>query len=292
MKVSIIVKTRNGQRHLPELMSVLKNQNFDAKQFEILVVDSGSTDGTLAIADASGCKIVQIAQPQLTPGGLLNAGCEAAQGRIVVFLSQDYLPTNRQWLQDLITPIQRKRADYVYGQQRGGDSSRFSDKVLFKQFFPDESSIPQDSYFCSNHNAAMAKSIWKRFKFNESIPCLEDLHLAKEMCRAGLRIGYQANASVTHSSASSWQFIRQQYKNEAIALQDIAPSMTLNAASALKGFCRDVLLDFQDAQKQKVFIRHAIDIILFRCNQYYGSYMGGLPRLNDADHDCDSIDIH
>ena len=60
MKVSIIIRTLNEQRYLPELLSAIKAQRFDNDQYEIVLVDSGSTDGTLAIADACGCKIVHI----------------------------------------------------------------------------------------------------------------------------------------------------------------------------------------------------------------------------------------
>lgn len=81
-RISVIVATLNEAEHLPQTLLCLK----DARDVETVVVDGGSTDGTLEIAQRAGCRL--LAAP---PGRArqMNAGAEAASGSILLFLHAD-----------------------------------------------------------------------------------------------------------------------------------------------------------------------------------------------------------
>src|SRR3546814_9614715 len=85
----------------------------------------------------------------------LNMGCEVASGEILVLISGHCVPADRHWLRNLCQPIADGRVDYSYGKQIGGPESHFSECRIFGKYFPDQSSIPQDGYFCNNANSAI-----------------------------------------------------------------------------------------------------------------------------------------
>jgi glycosyltransferase involved in cell wall biosynthesis len=83
VEVSIVIRTYNEQRHLPELLAAISHQEVDF-EFETVIVDSGSTDNTLDIAKKFGCRISHIPKTEFTFGRSLNVGCEKARDRTSV----------------------------------------------------------------------------------------------------------------------------------------------------------------------------------------------------------------
>ena len=58
MKFSVIVRTYNESRYLPQLLKSLRSQAVQPQQLERIVVDSGSNDGTIQIAEDAGCRLL------------------------------------------------------------------------------------------------------------------------------------------------------------------------------------------------------------------------------------------
>lgn len=77
---SIVIRTLNEGRYLDEVLKAIVSQNYPAPCREVVVVDSGSTDETLAIVERHGCKIVHIRREDFSFGRSLNVGCDAARG--------------------------------------------------------------------------------------------------------------------------------------------------------------------------------------------------------------------
>ena len=92
MLTSIIIRTLNEERYLPELLAKISEQHTVLTDQEIVVVDSGSTDSTIEIASSYGCRITHISQEEFTFGRSLNVGCDYAEGDIFVFISGHCIP--------------------------------------------------------------------------------------------------------------------------------------------------------------------------------------------------------
>ena len=90
--ISIIIRTYNEERYLRELLETIKVQELPYSETEIIIVDSGSTDRTLPIAESFDCKITHISKKDFTFGRSLNHGCEIARGDILVFISGHCIP--------------------------------------------------------------------------------------------------------------------------------------------------------------------------------------------------------
>lgn len=275
MKASIVIRTLNESKHLPELLEGIRTQDTDGLDTEVVVVDSGSTDGTLDIARSYAATIVHIERRDFSFGRSLNLGCRASTGEYLVFISGHCIPVETHWLRELLEPLRSGAAVYSYGRQVGGESSRFSEKQLFRKYFPEVSRIPQtDSIFVNNANSALVKSIWEEHPFDEELTGLEDMELAKRLVSKGYRIAYVASAPVYHLHDESWGQVRRRYERESIALQSIMPEVHLRVSDVFRYYVSAVLLDtgaaFEERQRPSIFR----DILLFRLMQFWGSYRG------------------
>lgn len=273
MRISIVIRTYNEQRHLDEVLKAIGEQDF-ACEVEVVVVDSGSTDDSRDIAARHGCRIVRIAKEEFTFGRSLNLGCEHASGEILAFLSGHCIPARPDWLSRLVAPIADAVVDYSYGRQIGGVNSRFSECRIFHKYFPEHSSIPQNGFFCNNANAALSRRCWVAAPFDESLTGLEDMAMAKRITESGGRIGYVAESVVYHLHDESWRAIRNRFEREAIALRSIMPQVHITYADFIRYWASSVLLDFGAALNERKLVSRAWEIVAYRYMQFRGSYCG------------------
>jgi rhamnosyltransferase len=271
-RVSVIIRAFNEEKHLGKLLDALKAQTF--RSFEILLVDSGSTDRTLAIAAHHPVRVLRITPGEFTFGRSLNKGLRAARGSLAVVASAHVLPLSRDWLKHLVQPFANPKVAVAYGKQRGHASSRFSEAQHFLRWFPDKTDLNQSNAYCNNANLALRLSLWRKQAFNETLTGLEDLAWASAWHAQGYRVAYVAEAGVTHLHNESAAQIVNRHRREAIALKRILPASRFSLWHFASLLVRSVSSDFRAALHQRVFIRRCFDIISFRFLQYLGTYLG------------------
>ncbi len=274
VRVSIIIRTLNEERHLDRLLSMLEEQDTGALGQEVVLVDSGSTDGTLEIGDRHGCRILSIERGEFSFGRSLNLGCEAAHGDILAIISGHCVPTDRHWLARLCKPLLEERANYSYGRQLGDDDSHFSERRIFAKYFPSTSDVGQQNYFCNNANAALRYEDWQRLRFDEELTGLEDMELAQRLVGTGGRVCYVPEAAVYHYHHETWAQIQRRFEREALALRRIMPQVQVGPWDLTRYFLTSVFKDWGRAWKEGVLRRTALDILHYRFCQYRGVYDG------------------
>ena len=280
MIISIIIRTYNEERYLNDLLNAIINQTINDHNVEIIIVDSGSTDNTLQIAKSYNCTVKTIEKINFSFGRSLNLGCMTYNGEILIFISGHCIPANEFWLQNLINPIINNEVILTYGKQIGGSNTKFSELQIFEKYFPTESKIPQIGFFCNNANAAILKSEWEKFKFDEDLTGLEDMYLAKKLYDSGLLMGYVSNAIVYHIHHENWGKIKNRFEREAIALQKILPEVQISFFDLIRYIFSSILIDLKVSIQQKYYFTKLPEIIYYRTAQYWGSYMGNhLNRL-------------
>ena len=272
--VSIVFRALNEEKWFEKALLACKDQHLDSIDVELILVDSGSTDRTIEIAESHGCRIIHIKKSDFTFGRSLNYGCEAATGEFLVFISAHCIPTHEWWLANLIAPLHKKIADYTYGRQVGHKVTRFSEHQIFSQYFPDHDKMPQGDCFINNANAAIRKNTWETYRFDEEATGLEDMILAKALIRNGGRIAYVADAPVYHIHEETFAQTRRRYYREALTLREIMPEVQLNFGDFLRYVTAAVFHDFSEALKQKRFLNVAGEVVAFRLMQYWGAYQG------------------
>ena len=271
--VSIIIRTLNEERYLPELLSSIQSQR-SAFSHEIVLIDSGSTDNTLKIAERFNCRILHISREEFSFGRSLNRACEAAQGTYLAFISGHCIPCNSDWLQNLVEPLSHGTVQYCYGRQAGGPQTYWSECQIFAKYFPEESSVPQQGFYCNNANSAILSETWARYRFDEELTGLEDMHFAKRLAADKGAVGYNADASVYHIHHENWQQVQRRFEREALALQQICPEVILRRRDLLRYFSRGVIRDLAAGFPTKLTSTTFQQIICYRYHQYIGSYRG------------------
>jgi len=274
MLVSIIIRTLNEEKYLDELLSAIDVQEKNGFVCEVVIVDSGSTDKTLKIANKHKAKVTYINKQDFSFGRSLNIGCEFADGEYLVFISGHCVPVNKNWLQDLVDPLMKNQCDYVYGRQIGRDTTKFSENQVFERYFPKRAGVLVSNIFCNNANSAITRIAWSKYQFNEELTGLEDMFMAKEISQNNGTIDYIPSSIVYHIHDETWMQVKSRYERESIALQKIMPEVTVSLFDTLHFVLTGVLGDIRIALHQKVLLKELSSIILFRVMQYYGGYKG------------------
>lgn len=274
IRVSVIIRTLNEAKHLDELLTGIANQVTEGLPHEVVLVDSGSTDGTLDIAERHGCVIRHITKEEFSFGHSLNMGCEVAVGDLLVITSGHCVPVDEYWLQKICQPIVEGKAQYTYGRQLGGPESQFSECRIFAKYFPEDPTQAQKGFFCNNANSAISQQAWEKYRFDEELTGLEDMELAKRLVQDGGVVQYVHDAGVYHYHYETWKQIRRRFEREAIALQKILPQVHVNALDMMRYAASSIWKDCLVAARQGALIANMGRIMRYRWNQYRGAYIG------------------
>jgi glycosyltransferase involved in cell wall biosynthesis len=198
-EVSVIIRTRNEAQSLRKVLEIIANQDTNFS-YEIVLVDSYSTDDTKHIAEKYGCKIVNLSQAEFSWGRGLNIGIENSEGKFCILLSAHCYPVNNKWMNGLVEPlIEDERVAANYGGQipiKGVDPF---EEVELKEWFPTNKSPDKKRVGISNSNACIRKEVWRLFKFNETLSSYEDAEWAMRVQNAGYLLKYVSEAAVFHS---------------------------------------------------------------------------------------------
>lgn len=276
MRVSIIIRAYNEARFIAKLLMGIKKQEFTfVTSVEVILVDSGSTDSTVFIAENAGIKIIHIAKENFSFGRALNIGCNAATGDFFIFASAHVYPLYTNWVEKMIQPfLKNEKVALVYGSQTGNDLTKFSEQKIFEKWFPPESNYDQESPFCNNANCAIRRSIWLTQHYDETLTGLEDLAWANKIISKGYKIVYESTAKVVHVHVETFEQIKNRYFREALALKKIIPEVHFDIKDFIQHFIFNTFIDFYFALKKRVFLVEFTNIILFRYNQFHGTYLG------------------
>ena len=270
-KVSVVIRTLNEAKHLENLLKGIHRQNYT--DWEIVLVDSGSTDGTLDLADRYGARIFHIPKEEFTFGRSLNIGCREARGDYLVFASGHVWPITNNWLRNLVKPFEESSVAMVYGRQRGTNANRLSEiRDLQMQFGP-VSHILVDEPKGNNGNAAIRRDLWFSQPFDESLTGLEDVDWAHKAERKNFRVYYAADASVYHVHEETLPQVFHRYHREAVAIKRMFPHNQFKWSDIAKGLpyfiTGDILYAFGKGQLRRIF-----QIPATRIAQFLGRYRG------------------
>jgi rhamnosyltransferase len=205
--VSIIIPVKDGGDDLIRCLAAIAEQALDS-EIEVVVLDSGSTDGSVAAAARRGARVIEIPPEEFHHGATRNVGAESASGELLVFLSQDAEPVGRDWLATLIAPLEADQVAGVYGRQVAR-----ADAVPPESFFLDFVYGPEprrhrlapgsepsmEATMFSNANSAIRRRAWEEHPFAADLIMSEDQDWSRRALEAGWSTVYEPRAVVRHS---------------------------------------------------------------------------------------------
>lgn len=200
-RLSILIPTWNATRFLPQLVPALRRQTLPPD--EILIVDSGSHDDTVAIATSLHCRVMEIPNRQFRHGATRNLLALHARYSRLVYLTQDVLPADPHFLACLLAPLtQGAAAAYARQLPRVGASvqEKFDRMFQYPSVRPSASVTDLRRYYFSNAASAVRRqALFAVGGFPPEAPAGEDRLLSRKLQAAGYRVEYAPEAMVVHS---------------------------------------------------------------------------------------------
>jgi rhamnosyltransferase len=256
MKVSIVIPTLNAGPLFTRLLDAIELQETDF-EFEILVLDSGSTDGTAKAAERRGAKVRRIRKSEFSHGATRNLGISLAQGEYVVLTVQDAIPFDRHWLAAMVENLERdERVAGVYGRQiphldagpltratinaQASASPERAEKYLDDDASLEELPPRRRRRLCAfdNVSSCLRRSVWDEIPF-EKTKFGEDLRWGKRVIEAGYKLVYEPGSAVFHSHERGPSYdLRRHYVDQKILLElfglRVAPSLPFLLPAAIR----------------------------------------------------------
>lgn len=207
VQASIIIPTKNAGNKFNSVLEGIFKSRVDF-EYEVIIVDSGSTDRTKGVIAAYPARLIEIAPLSFTHGGARNIGAEAAKGKILVYLSQDAIPHNENWLMNLTKDFTDIAVAGVFGRQVPDRSASALEKFFLQYTYPDHRIVKTSvnphncalhDIFFSDVNSAIRRSEWEHNKFKEDLIMSEDQAWSKDMLLKKKKIIYAPDAVVCHS---------------------------------------------------------------------------------------------
>jgi len=285
-KVSIVVRAFNEEKHIGDLLKAIKGQLFT--DYEIIVVDSGSTDRTREIAIDNCDKFVEISTDDFTFGYSLNIGCRQSKGEFIANVSAHAIPVGDSWLGNLIEPFSDEQVAMVYGRHIGVEETKFSEKRDFAQIFQDKlTKTVKEPFYANNANSAIRRSFWEENNWDEHLTGLEDIAWSQMMGKKGRSTVYQPDAAVYHIHEETWHQVYNRYRREALAARNFGLSDPPHGSYKIHCLLKNLSGDFWAAVKTGKLCFG--EILKFRYYQWSGSKSGW---LHDIDLPKERRDIY
>jgi rhamnosyltransferase len=206
--ISVVIPVLNGGRDLERCLDAIAAQEIEA-EVEVIVVDSGSNDGTPDLARSRGAVVIEIPRSSFTHGGARNIGAAHAVGDVLVFTVQDAYAEGRDWLATIVAPLRDDPTlAGVYTRQLPHLGARPSEHYFLDFLYGPEprdqsaagaSELTMAATLFSNVSSAMPRRIREQFPFSEKVPMSEDQEWSARVLLAGYHLRYEPRAIVRHS---------------------------------------------------------------------------------------------
>lgn len=195
--VSYVIRTKNEGRFIGKVLKLVYQQTF--KDFEVIIVDSGSTDSTLKKVKKFPTRLIKIKPHEYNHSYALNLGIKHSLGKYICIISGHSLPiSSNTWLTDGLKHFENKKVAGVSGWSKSNPLAYIS--RIFGRY--DFSMLPDyviNTPNLTNTNSIIRKDLWKIYPFDEELSGSEDYDWGLEMVARGYIIVKDKKFSVYHS---------------------------------------------------------------------------------------------
>jgi len=295
IEVSIVILSLNGGEDFKECLRVVFEQKVNFR-FEVIVIDSCSTDGTLDFLNGYPVRLKHISPKEFNHGLTRNMGMELAQGRYVVLMTQDAIPVDSYWLENILENFNDKMVAGVYCRQIPRDDA----DVLIKRHLNNGLIGRQNRVINLIENweaynalepmkklmlctfddvcSCVRKSVWEKIPYTQTY-FAEDLEWAKKAIEAGYKIIYEPSTAVIHSHNRS---VLYEYKRTYFCHRRLFELFRLQTVPtfkhALKFSILNILKDTPYVIREEKNWRRRLSLILkipfLSFSSVFGQYMG------------------
>lgn len=228
-RASVVVRAKNEARDIERTFRALRRQTVPV---EIVVVDSGSTDGTLELARRYADRLLEIPAESFTYGHALNVGAEAARAPFHFSLSAHCFPERADWVERSLGHYERDDVAGTNGIQTFPDGT-----AVEEVFFQDARHVRENLLWgFSNHAASWRAELWQRFPFDATLTSSEDRKWALQVTETGWVLAYDPTlwVDLSHQWDGGALFQYRRKAMETRGLAEFAPLPPYRARDAAR----------------------------------------------------------
>lgn len=215
--VSVLIRVRDEAAVLERVLRSVRDQAFD-RDFEIVVLDNESIDGSEQVAADHGARVFRFPRALFGYGRALNLGIQLCRGEIVILLSAHSIPQDRAWLAELVQPVRAGAAGAAFCRQVPvGGVSRLERRrfLIFPQadFWITREDLvrecrrggdPYEVAVFSNSACAIRHTVATEHLFRDLLYA-EDRGFVIDYLMAGGTVAYVSTAVVSYDRQMTWK---------------------------------------------------------------------------------------
>jgi rhamnosyltransferase len=302
-KVSVVIPTFNAGPGFEALLQKLDTQEGNFER-EVVVVDSGSTDGTAELAARYGAAVHRVTKAAFNHGATRDLGVSLSSGEYIALTVQDAVPLDEKWLAAMVENLQKDgRVAAVYGRHVPRPDAGVMTRALVGNLAVAglerrEQEIQAPAQYLSlpparrrrvaaldNVSSCLRRSVWEEFPFGEA-DFAEDLRWGKKVVEAGYKIVYEPRSVVVHSHGRGALYdLRRHYVDQLVLDELFGARMVPNLPRLILGVPHSTrhvytLLKREDPAPERRR-KHLLDAATYALASQLGAYLGvKLPSIS------------
>ena len=299
---TVIIPTKNGMHTLPQVLDAVAKQR-TPWAFDILLMDSGSTDGSVKEAGDRGIRMLSIPPQEFGHGKTRNHAIKATQSPYIAMITQDAIPANEMWLCNLVSAVeQREDMAGAFGRHIAHTGADPFTRRDLERHFEGFRSVPavvshatdperyqqderwrQALHFFSDNNACLRRSVWERIPYPE-VSFGEDQLWAKLIIEGGYAKAYAHDAVVRHSHQfGPWKRLQRSFLESKSFCQNFGYELSPALGDVWRNLECQSRQDLWDWRKGAVqastgeVVRRLVSNAFHQSGQYLGTNADRLP---------------
>jgi rhamnosyltransferase len=286
IEISILILTRNEAKNIGPCLDAVFSQRSD-KSFEVVVIDSSSSDDTLKIANRFPVSQYLIEQQCFHHARTRNYAAGLAQGQFLVYLAADAFPTSSAWLGSIVADFNDPAVGAVYGRHLPKPNSTLERRMVLDTVYGPQKIVKEPSrrqdlgyryYHFSTVNAAIRKSVWSATQFPEDLKVFEDVGIAKRILDDGWKIVYEPSASVYHSHDHNLRGLFKRYFDMGVVYSRLHLLDEGGKSSMFRAGLRSLRHKVARRNGNDAY-REAVTSVLYNAGKYAGFVLGRNEKL-------------
>jgi rhamnosyltransferase len=196
--VSIIMRSYNEAWALKDTLAALRLQEYT--HWELIVIDSGSTDGSHELIRAAAPEhFIQITPAEYNPSRVMNQGMQLARAEICIFLNADATPQGPNWLRPLVEALKNPETAACFGRQIPRPDCQAAFACDYDRCFGPRRDSARWDHFFSMVSSGLRKDVWSRRGFREDLQYAEDDEYTRWARQQGYEVRYVPESIAMHS---------------------------------------------------------------------------------------------